>query len=215
MPGMAVVAPCEFSLDTCAACHVNAGMKTDGQPRDLFTASEVALFCAVDLKTIHNWADHAEIRHFRTPGRHLRFRRVDVIEFLRKFGYPVPDALTADNPHILVVDDDAASLGSVRRTLSKRFDVSTYRDPLEALVAIGSDAPDGVVLDLAWPDFDALHFLARLKHLPATRHIRTVVFSAAEAKKKALNAGASAFVAKPDASELNRVLEALMGDASA
>ena len=58
--------------------------------RELFTASEVARFCQVDLKTIHNWAERGEVRHFRTPGRHLRFRRVDVLDFLRKYGYP-PD----------------------------------------------------------------------------------------------------------------------------
>ena len=65
-------------------------MTKRGQPKELFTASEVARFCQVDLKTIHNWADRGEIRHFRTPGRHLRFRRVDVLDFLRKYGYP-PD----------------------------------------------------------------------------------------------------------------------------
>ena len=58
---------------------------------ELFTASEFAHLCGVDLKTIHNWADKGEIRHFRTPGRHLRFRRLDVIDFLRKFGYPIPE----------------------------------------------------------------------------------------------------------------------------
>ena len=58
--------------------------------KDLFTASQIARFCQVDLKTIHNWADRGQIRHFRTPGRHLRFRRPHVLDFLRKYGYP-PD----------------------------------------------------------------------------------------------------------------------------
>ena len=47
-------------------------MAKRAQAKELFTASEVAKFCQVDLKTIHNWADRGEIRHFRTPGRHLR-----------------------------------------------------------------------------------------------------------------------------------------------
>ena len=49
--------------------------KPRGRPiaPELFTASEFAHFCQVDLKTIHNWADKGEIRHFRTPGRHLDF----------------------------------------------------------------------------------------------------------------------------------------------
>ena len=59
----------------------------------LFTSSDVARFCEGDLKSIHNWANKGEIRHFRTPGRHLRFRRVDVIDFLRRYGYPIPAVL--------------------------------------------------------------------------------------------------------------------------
>jgi excisionase family DNA binding protein len=72
---------------------------TTQQP-ELFTASDVARFCQVDLKTIHNWADKGEIRHFRTPGRHLRFRRLDVLDFLRKYGYPIPDVLRMGKPKV-------------------------------------------------------------------------------------------------------------------
>ena len=38
------------------------------KPRDLFTASQIARFCQVDLKTIHNWVNRGEIKSFRTPG---------------------------------------------------------------------------------------------------------------------------------------------------
>src|SRR5258708_41250 len=75
---------------------------------ELFTGSDVARFCQVDLKTIHNWSDKGEIRHFRTPGRHLRFRRVDVLDFLRKYGYPIPDVLRTGKPKVVVVDGDPA-----------------------------------------------------------------------------------------------------------
>src|SRR5690242_21092939 len=91
------------------------------QQPELFTASEVARFCQVDLKTIHNWADKGEIRHFRTPGRHLRFHRGDVVEFLRKYGYPVPAILRAGKPKIVIVDDDPHVLASIRRALGRRF----------------------------------------------------------------------------------------------
>lgn len=60
-------------------------------PDDIFTAPQVAKICSVDLKTIHNWVKRGAITHFRTPGHHLRFRRQDILEFLEKFGYPVPD----------------------------------------------------------------------------------------------------------------------------
>src|ERR1700760_3931855 len=106
-----------------------------------FTASDVARFCQVDLKTIHNWADKCEIRHFRTPGRHLRFRRLDVLDFLRKYGYPIPEELSAGKPRVVAVDDDPNVLAGIRRALSRRFEVTTFQDPFDALVAVGNLQP--------------------------------------------------------------------------
>src|SRR5438067_11901832 len=100
------------------------GRATRGGPTaeriELFTASDVARLCQVDLKTIHNWADKGEIRHFRTPGRHLRFRRLDVLEFLRRYGYAIPDELRAGRPRLVIVDADANAASSLRRSHVRR-----------------------------------------------------------------------------------------------
>jgi excisionase family DNA binding protein len=185
------------------------------QAKELFTASEVARFCQVDLKTIHNWADRGEIRHFRTPGRHLRFRRVDVLDFLRKYGYPVPDVLRQGKPSVLVIDEDPSQLEALRKALGARFEVAAFGDPVDALIAIGSEPPDVVVLDLASSKLDGLSCIARLKAAEATRHVRVVVYCAREDRKaRSLEAGASAFVARPDAQKLCDCIESLMGEAS-
>jgi excisionase family DNA binding protein len=63
------------------------------QPAKLYTASDMARFCQVDLKTIHNWCEKGKIPHFRTPGRHLRFRAPDVRGFLKEYGYELPPEL--------------------------------------------------------------------------------------------------------------------------
>jgi len=89
-------------------------------PSELYTASDVARFCEVDLKTIHNWADKGQIPHFRTPGRHLRFRRLDVVEFLKKFGYSVPSALQQVKPRLVLIASDAKSLEALKAGLSPR-----------------------------------------------------------------------------------------------
>jgi excisionase family DNA binding protein len=65
----------------------------------LFTAADVARFCACDLKTVHNWADAGKIDFFRTPGRHLRFKPAEVKRFLQRFGYPVPAEVEAAVPN--------------------------------------------------------------------------------------------------------------------
>jgi excisionase family DNA binding protein len=187
------------------------GKDNTTQP-ELFTASDVARFCQVDLKTIHNWADKGEIRHFRTPGRHLRFRRLDVLDFLRKYGYPIPDVLRMGKPKVVAVDDDPAVLAALRRTLSRRFDLTTFQDPFDALVAVGNLQPDALVLDVKMPGLDGVRCLERLKSIDATAHIRCIVYSThEEMKKNATEAGAYDFIKKGEAAELRDSLERLMG----
>jgi excisionase family DNA binding protein len=182
------------------------------QAKELFTASEVARFCQVDLKTIHNWADRGEIRHFRTPGRHLRFRRVDVLDFLRKYGYPVPEVLRQGRPTVHVIEEDNQQLEGLKKSLSVRFDVTGFADPVDALIAVGSETPDVVVIDVGGTKIDGLSCIARLKASDATRHVRLVVYSAREDKKaRSLEAGASAFVGRPDVQKLADTINALMG----
>jgi excisionase family DNA binding protein len=179
---------------------------------ELFTASDVARFCQVDLKTIHNWAEKGEIRHFRTPGRHLRFRRLDILDFLRKYGYPIPDALRSGKPKVVIVDADPAVLATARRALSKRFDLVTFVDVFDALVAVGTLQPDALVLDVDVPGVDGLRCLERLRAIEATAHIRCIVYSSrADLRKRATEAGAYDFVSKGDAGELRDSLEKLMG----
>ncbi|MDC3961153.1 MULTISPECIES: response regulator [Polyangium] len=184
---------------------------TTNQP-ELFTASDVARFCQVDLKTIHNWADKGEIRHFRTPGRHLRFRRLDVLDFLRKYGYPIPEVLRLGKPKVVAVDDDPVVLASLRKALSKRFELTTFQDPFDALVAVGSIQPDAMVFDVRMPGLDGVKCLERLRSIDTTSHIRCIVYSdAEEMKKNATEAGAYDFIKKGEAAELRDSLERLMG----
>lgn len=185
---------------------------TQQQQSELFTASDVARFCQVDLKTIHNWADKGEVRHFRTPGRHLRFRRVDVLDFLRKYGYPIPEGLRQGKPKVVIVDGDPALLAGLRKALSKRFELTTFQDPFDALVAVGNLQPDALVLDVELPGLDGIKCIERLHAIDATAHIRCVAYSSKdEMKKAATDAGAYDFIRKGETAELRDSLERLMG----
>jgi excisionase family DNA binding protein len=184
----------------------------DSPSPELFTASELARFCHVDLKTIHNWVEKGEIRHFRTPGRHLRFRRVDILDFLHKYGYPVPESLRGGKPRVAVLDADPGVLAAIRRALGRRFEVTAFTDPFEALIGIGGARPDALVLDLALPGVDALRFLERLKAIDATAPIRLIVYSAQDQQRRAaLEAGASDFVPKGELALLRDSIERWTG----
>jgi excisionase family DNA binding protein len=60
----------------------------------MFTSRQVARWCGVDLKTIHNWVDKKQLKAGRTPGRHLRIAPEAVRDVLAKIGAPIPEEVT-------------------------------------------------------------------------------------------------------------------------
>lgn len=104
------------------------------------TTRQVADLLGCGVKTVHNWVADGRIPHFRTPGRHLRFRAEDVAEFMRRSGFPVPDELSCRCPLLLVAADSrAALLGLPRGAIS-------LENPLDALVMCPSHRPLMVVV---------------------------------------------------------------------
>ncbi len=54
------------------------------------TAGDLSRLLGVDLKSVHNWERRELLKGRRTPGGHLRFRRLEVIRFLRACGLEAP-----------------------------------------------------------------------------------------------------------------------------
>lgn len=119
-----------------------------GVREKLLTASDLAALCEVDLKTIHNWVDRGRIAHFRTPGRHLRFRAADVAEFLRAWGYSVPRELARRSSRTVLVVGPKETAAHVGRALGEGLPVRHASHPYDALVYAGSDPADIYVIDL-------------------------------------------------------------------
>jgi excisionase family DNA binding protein len=139
----------------------------------MLSATQVARFCAVDLKTVHNWANKGKIRGTRTAGRHLRFRPLDVVDFLRAYGFDPPDALRHFRLRVLIVDADASALAAAHRALGRRFEVTVAEHVVDGLLAVATLLPDVLVAgDVAPLDAGALE--TRLRALEPTRHVRVV-----------------------------------------
>jgi excisionase family DNA binding protein len=118
-----------------------------GVREKLLTASDLASLCEVDLKTIHNWVDRGRIPHFRTPGRHLRFRAADVAEFLRAWGYSVPRELARGSARTVLVVGSKDTVSYVGRALGDSLPLRHAAHPYDALVFAGSDPADVYVID--------------------------------------------------------------------
>jgi excisionase family DNA binding protein len=139
----------------------------------LLSATQVARLCGVDLKTIHNWVNKGKIPCWRTEGRHLRFRPLDVIDFLRAYEIGLPDSLRHARLLAVLVDSDVQALAAARRALSRRFDVVVCAHVVDALLAVGTLLPDVLVAGDVSP-LDVVTIAARLRHVESTRHVRVL-----------------------------------------
>lgn len=139
--------------------------------------------------------------HHRTAGRHLRFRRNDVVRFLRAHGYPLPDALTSVRPRVmLAVKDDELS-----KKLGARFSMRRFDHAVLAIARLVAEEPDAVVFSLADASFGGAEALTALKSDPATAWIALAVVTAPDAlggPAAAKDAGADVAVAPADALRL-------------
>jgi two-component system response regulator MprA len=104
---------------------------------------------------------------------------------------------------VLVVDDDRAVRDSLRRSLEfNGYDVALAADGAEALVAIGTQHPDVVVIDVMMPRLDGIETTRALR--AAGNDVPVLVLTARDAvgdRVEGLDAGADDYLTKPFALE--------------
>ncbi|HVJ91180.1 MAG TPA: helix-turn-helix domain-containing protein [Labilithrix sp.] len=179
----------------------------------LYTAQDVARFCEVDLKTIHHWADAGKIPHHRTEGRHLRFRRNHLVQFLRHHGYPVHDELASARPTVFfAVPSDptnaatAAVSDDITKKLSTRFVVRRFDGAIAAIAHLVASEPDALVVSLDDPTWAGARAVKALKSSPDTSWPALVVVAddaTAEHARHARDAGADLVIGTTDLGRLN------------
>ena len=123
-----------------------------------------------------------------------------VTEALRKArAEPVhPVAEEAEEPLILVVDDDATVRELVERHLERAgFAVVTARGGQEGLRLVRELRPAAVTLDIMMPDLDGWTVLAAIKGDPALAAIPVVLMSIVDQKNRGYALGAADYLVKP------------------
>lgn len=102
---------------------------------------------------------------------------------------------------VLVVDDTRANRELLKGLLSRDgYSVETADDGEAGLIAVRSNPPDLVLLDVMMPKLDGFEVCRRIKQDPLTRLIPVVLLTALrerEDKINGLNAGADDFLTKP------------------
>jgi excisionase family DNA binding protein len=198
------------------ARRAGAEARRTQSPKPLvYTAQDVARFCEVDLKTIHHWADGGKIRHHRTDGRHLRFRRNHVIAFLRSHGYPIHAQIGTSKPSIFLTvppkgDAGAPPLEDVAKKLASRFFVRKFESALGAIAHLVASQPDALVVSDADPTWNVALGVRALKAHPETAWPLLIVVATSETHEPLKQAGADFVVGSADVARLHLEIARLL-----
>jgi CheY-like chemotaxis protein/anti-sigma regulatory factor (Ser/Thr protein kinase) len=124
-----------------------------------------------------------------------------------------PIAEEAEEPLILVVDDDATVRELVVRHLERAgFAVVTARGGQEGLRLVRELRPAAVTLDIMMPDLDGWTVLAAIKGDPALADIPVVLMSIVDQKNRGYALGAAEYLVKPvDRAKLVETLRTICG----
>jgi CheY-like chemotaxis protein len=100
---------------------------------------------------------------------------------------------------VLIVDDDPDMLGTCARILQQGgYDCLTATGGREALDLLGSRRLDLILADLRMPEMDGLTLLANARRLaPGVPTVIVTAYASADSARRAREAGAAAYLAKP------------------
>ena len=107
----------------------------------------------------------------------------------------------AQQPHVLIVEDEAAQREVLAYNLeAEGFRVTRAENGEEGLFCVAEDPPDVMVLDWMMPNLSGIEVCRRLKMRPETRGIPIIMLSARSEevdKVRGLETGADDYVVKP------------------
>lgn len=167
------------------------------------STTTVARLVGVAVGSVQHWIDTGQLKGGRTPGGHRRIQPRDLVEFLRRQGLPVPPELMPSPTKVLIVDDDESVTSSVTDGIKAKhpdFEVLAAHDGFAAGELVRSARPDVVILDLRMPGLDGFEVCRRIKSMEDMRPTTVLAITARPspaAKRRILQSGAAAYLAKP------------------
>jgi len=161
-----------------------------------FSTSEVADLFNVNRVTIYRWVKEGTVKGYKV-GKHLKIPLVEVERLKREFGFgdmPLEKLQgsgggaagqavqpTLRDPSqkklVMAIDDDENILTFIQSAfdglgLNKHCTLKTYSNGLEAVLQIGEERPDLILLDIVMPELGGPAALAEMKKLrPDVRYL--------------------------------------------
>lgn len=155
-----------------------------------FTTFQVGRICGVFPTTVIKWVADGRLKASITPGGHRRIPREHLLAFLKEHGYAVPPELRSTRKTILIVDDDPAVCRMIQRAFkdyAAQVRTESLSSGIDALVEMGKNPPDLVILDVVMPVVDGASLCASLKANPATQNVKIMAITGKRIPEKKLS----------------------------
>jgi CheY-like chemotaxis protein len=104
------------------------------------------------------------------------------------------------NPKILVIDDEVSIRLLLENFLSRKYEVYSRSNGLDALEWLEDNLPDLIICDIQMPEMDGYRFLELLRQRGLTKHTPVIMLSAVEGSQeriKCYKLGSQDFLVKP------------------
>lgn len=104
--------------------------------------------------------------------------------------------------HIFLIDDSISALAALTKAIAEVVDcdISSFSDPVDALIRLDEYAPDLVLVDDEMPGKNSLEVIQAIRRNPSTMSIPVVMLTSTRDKSvklAAIEAGATEFLNKP------------------
>ncbi len=115
---------------------------------------------------------------------------------------------TAEQPKVLIIDDEMGPRESLRMLLKPNYQVHTADNVELGLQLLQENAPDAIVMDIRMPGTNGIDGLRKIREIdPYLSVIMLTGFGALETAQEALRLGANDYINKPfDAAKMREVI---------
>lgn len=181
----------------------------------VLSTHEVAKICNAHQTTVINWIKEGKLKGYSTPGGHRRIKKEDLLDFMKKYQFPIPLYLAKKKKIVLIVDDDPSAIEEFKEVLGGNgVQLDFASDGFEAGRKIYMRKPDLIFLDFRMPGMNGFEVCKFLRQDKETTHIPIVavtVLNSEEDKKRILDCGVQEYIAKPaDPEKLIAVIKELL-----
>ncbi len=178
-----------------------------------FTTEEIAQLCGVSRPAVVEWIGRGLLTARLTEGGHRRVGRPTLAKFLQAHGYRMPPEVARERPLGVAIDDESSWRSTIQSHLEPDFEVETFAQGADVLLACGARRPDAVVLDMRMPGMGGSQLIDAISRSPSLQDTLIIALTSFDEEiSAARKEGAHLALSKSRAVDLHDALVRLVCD---